>query len=103
MKSRPPTVLWFGNMSRRMERYSAWRGEGRFFQTSSKFWARTYGKFVQGAQDARTAQPRRSRNATLTVEQPELVVHSAGHTRAYAGHAYVPGMIPQGVDTQEIR
>ncbi len=36
-----PTVLWCGNMSRRMERYSAWHGEGRFFQTSSKFWART--------------------------------------------------------------
>lgn len=79
----------------------AWRGP--FLPNFQQILGAYYGKFVQGAQDARTAQPRRSRNATLTVEQPELVVHSAGHTRAYAGHAYVPGMIPQGVDTQEIR
>jgi hypothetical protein len=62
-----------------------------------------YGKFAQAAQTAREAQPRRIRSPSFTVEQPDLVVHSVGHTRAYAGHAYVPGMIPQGVDTQEIR
>ena len=33
--------LWCGNMFRRMERSSAWHGEGRFFPTSSKFWAST--------------------------------------------------------------
>jgi hypothetical protein len=79
----------------------AWRGP--FLPNFQQILGAYYGKFVQGAQDARTEQPRRSRNATLTVEKPELVVHSAGHTRAYAGHAYVPGMVPQGVDTQVIR
>jgi hypothetical protein len=79
----------------------AWRGP--FLPNFQQLLGNYYGTFAQAAQQARTAQPRRSRNAPLTVEQPELVMHSAGHARAYAGHAYVPGMIPQGVDAQEIR
>jgi hypothetical protein len=63
----------------------------------------SYAKFAQAAQQARTAHPRRARNAPLSVDQPDLVVHSAGHMRAYFGHAYIPGMIPPGVDAQEIR
>ena len=79
----------------------AWRGP--FLPNFQQILGDYYPKFVQGAHDARSAQPGRSRNASLTVEEPELVMHSGGHTRAYAGLAYVPGMIPQGVDAREIR
>jgi Protein of unknown function (DUF2844) len=79
----------------------AWRGP--FLPNFQQILGDYYGKYLQGVQDASAVQPRRSRNAPLTVEQPELVMHSGGHMRAYAGHAYVPGMIPQGVDAKEIR
>ncbi len=79
----------------------AWRGP--FLPNLQQLLGNYYGKFAQAAQQARQAQPRRSHNAPLTVDQPDLIVHSAGHTRAYAGNAYLPGMIPQGVDAQEIR
>ena len=74
----------------------AWRGP--FLPNFQQLLGDSYGTFAQAAQEARSAQPRRSRNAPLTVEQPDLVMHSAGHMRAYVGHAYIPGMIPQGVD-----
>ena len=79
----------------------AWRGP--FLPNFQQILGDNYAKFSQAAQDARNAQPRRSRNAPLAVEQPDLVVHSGGHTRAFAGHAYIPGMIPQGVDATDIR
>ncbi|MGC2209454.1 MAG: DUF2844 domain-containing protein [Candidatus Korobacteraceae bacterium] len=79
----------------------AWRGP--FLPNMQQLLGSYYGQFEQSAQAARAQQPRRSRNAPLTVKQPELVVHSGGHMRAYAGHAYVPGMVPPGVATQEIR
>lgn len=79
----------------------AWRGP--FLPNLQQLLGNYYGKFAQAAQEARQAQPRRSRNAPMIVDQPDLIMHSAGHTRAYAGQAYVPGLIPQGVAAQEIR
>jgi hypothetical protein len=79
----------------------AWRGP--FLPNFQQLLGDSYATFAQAAQDARSAQPRRSRNAPLMVAQPNLVMHSGGHTRAYVGHVYIPGMIPQGVDAQEIR
>ena len=79
----------------------AWRGP--FLPNLQQLLGSNYAKFAQAAQDVRDAHPRRSRNLPVTVEQPDLFVHSAGHMRAFIGHAYVPGMIPQGVEAQEIR
>jgi hypothetical protein len=79
----------------------AWRGP--FLPNFQQILGAYYRQFAQAAQDARNALPRRSRNAPLAVEQPDLVMHSGGHTRAYVGQAYVPGMIPQGVDAKEIQ
>lgn len=36
------------------------------------------------------------------VKQPGLVVYAAGHMRAFYGRAYVPGLIPKGVNLEEI-
>jgi hypothetical protein len=79
----------------------AWRGP--FLPNFQQLLGDSYATFAQAAQDARSAQPRRSRNAPLMVAQPGLVMHSGSHTRAYVGHAYVPGMILQDIDAQEIR
>jgi hypothetical protein len=79
----------------------AWRGP--FLPDFRQILGDSYGTFAQSAQDARSARPRRSRNAPLAVAQPDLVMHSMGHTRAYVGQAYIPGMIPQGVNATDIK
>lgn len=79
----------------------AWRGP--FLPNFKQILGDSYGAYEQGARESRGAQARRSRNLPLSVERPELVVRSAGHTRAYAGQAYIPALIPQGVDAREIR
>jgi hypothetical protein len=68
-----------------------WRGP--FLPNFQQILGDSYGTFAQAAQDARNAQPRHSRNAPLAVTQPDLVMHSTGHARAYVGQAYIPGMI----------
>jgi hypothetical protein len=77
--------------------------QGPFLPNIQQLLGNSYPEFAQAAQEARSAQPRRSRNAPLTVATPDLVVHSAGHTRSYFGRAYIPGMMPQGVDAQEVK
>jgi hypothetical protein len=39
----------------------------------------------------------------LRIEQPDLVVESGGHPRAFAGRAYVPQLLPPGVTPEQIR
>ena len=36
------------------------------------------------------------------VEQPDLVVHSAGHLRAFLGSAYVPQLVPAGLSIEQL-
>ena len=78
----------------------AWRGP--FLPNLQQLLGDYYGKFAQAAQAAGT-QATHARNLPVRVQQPDLIVHAGGHVRAYAGQAYVPGMIPQGVAPQEIR
>jgi hypothetical protein len=79
----------------------AWRGP--FLPDFQQILGSYYQQFVQGAQAARNAQVIHSRGAPLRVEQPDLVVHSGGHVRAYVGRAYVPSLIPAGVDPESIK
>lgn len=39
----------------------------------------------------------------LLIQQPGLVVQSSGHMRSFAGRAYIPQMLPQGVSIEDIR
>ena len=39
----------------------------------------------------------------LMIEQPGLVVQAGGHMRSFAGRAYIPEMLPQGVSAEEVR
>jgi len=45
----------------------------------------------------------RSGHHHMTVEQPDIVMHSSRHLRAFVGHAYVPALLPAGVAASEIR
>jgi len=49
------------------------------------------------------AAARRTRRAPVLVELPGLVVQSSGHMRAFAGRAYLPQGLPQGVAAEEIQ
>jgi Protein of unknown function (DUF2844) len=57
-----------------------------------------YDQVLAAAKNRRTTH-----NTPLTIQEPGLVVEMSGHQRYYAGRAYVPGMLPQGVQTTAIK
>jgi hypothetical protein len=54
------------------------------------------------AQVAQNPNMRRARRPVV-VDEPGLNVQIGGHPRAFAGRAYVPGMLPAGVQLEEIQ
>jgi hypothetical protein len=46
---------------------------------------------------------RRTRRAPVSIQLPGLVLQSGGHMRAFAGKAYVPAALPQGVSGDDVR
>jgi hypothetical protein len=60
-----------------------------------------FDQFQQAAQaQAGTA---RAIRRPLVINLPGLVVESGGHMRSFAGRAYIPAMLPQGVTAEAIR
>ena len=59
-------------------------------------------KAQAAAQQAAKQQPR-ARRAPIVIETPGLVVYETGHVRSFHGQAYVPQLVPQGVQTSDIR
>lgn len=51
---------------------------------------------------AAAGAPHAGRRRELRIEQPELVVESAGRMRAFYGRAWAPQLLPQGFATAEI-
>jgi hypothetical protein len=49
------------------------------------------------------AAAKRKARGPVKVELPGLVVQSSGHMRAFVGSAYLPGGVPKGVATDEIK
>lgn len=45
----------------------------------------------------------RARRAPVAVETPGLVLYQGGHVHSFHGVAYIPQLIPQGVQASEIR
>jgi Protein of unknown function (DUF2844) len=61
------------------------------------------GPYYQQAQKAAAQQtPRRGRGPTV-IETPGLVVYQTGHMRSFHGQAYIPQLLPQGVQAGDIR
>ncbi len=51
---------------------------------------------------ATAAGARRTGHSHLQVRTADLVVQSGGHMRAFAGRAYLPQSVPNGVDLREV-
>ena len=51
----------------------------------------------------RAAQAGRRGHGPLVIDTPELVVRMGGHPRAFFGNAYLPALVPQGMQAQSIR
>jgi len=60
------------------------------------------GSYFEPMKKAVAAQERQARGP-VSVETPALVFEQTGHTRNFRGRAYVPSMVPQGVDVTEIQ
>jgi hypothetical protein len=56
--------------------------------------------YVQAARAARTSRPGQG---PLLIQQPGFVVQLSGRPRAFAGRAYVPLLVPQGLGADDIR
>ena len=61
------------------------------------------GFFEHFAAAAKAQKQQQAGRRMLRLEEPGLVVESGGHARALYGRAYVPGMLPSGVQPEEIR
>jgi uncharacterized protein DUF2844 len=66
------------------------------------------GPYYQQAQQSQVAaqqtdsqQPRR-RRGPIIIETPDLVLYETGHARNFHGQAYIPQLVPQGVQTSDI-
>ncbi|MGA3212706.1 MAG: DUF2844 domain-containing protein [Terriglobales bacterium] len=51
----------------------------------------------------RVLQAPRTGRGPLSVHESGLAVELGGHPRAFTGRVYVPGLVPQGVDLENIR
>ena len=58
-----------------------------------------YAQYVAALQ----AQEHHYGHRPLDIQLPGLVIQTGGHTRAYYGRAYVPDLLPSGVQADEIR
>ena len=59
--------------------------------------------FDQYAQAAKTQRESRVGHRPLNIQQPGLVFQNGGHMRGYFGRAYIPGMVPQGVNVDALQ
>ena len=60
------------------------------------------GYFEQYQSAAQAHQNSRLGRRPFVIRQPGLVVQSGGHMRSFAGCAYVPDMLPQGVEAKKL-
>ena len=56
-----------------------------------------YQTVMQSRQRGRTGR------GAVVINEPGLVVQMSGHPRAFAGRAYLPGLLPEGVQLEAIR
>lgn len=56
--------------------------------------------YQQAADEARASHGRRG---MLAIRLPDLVVQSGGHMRSFFGRAYLPGLVPPGMQAGALR
>jgi Protein of unknown function (DUF2844) len=60
-------------------------------------------RFVQYQAALQANQRARRGRGAVVIDQPDLVVQISGHQRAFTGRAYVPALLPAGVQLDAIR
>ena len=76
----------------------SWRGP---FIPDLKQLLGTY--FHQYAAAAKAQRDSHVERRPLNIQEPELVVQTAGHMRAFSGRAYNPGALPAGSNADDIK
>src|SRR5271165_5279646 len=79
----------------------AW--EGQFPPDLQQLLGPYYQQAQQVQKAASSAQQQRQRRAPVVIETPGLVMYETGHMRSFHGQAYIPQLIPQGVQASDIR
>jgi hypothetical protein len=62
-----------------------------------------FGSYFDSYRTAVIAQSHPGGHRRVSVAQPDLVVQSVGRLRAFMGKAYVPSLVPAGVDVTELQ
>ena len=76
----------------------AWQGVSR--PDLSQLLGPYFEPFTQAVQ---SQKGKRVGRGPLAIQQPGFVVEMGGHMRAYVGRAYLPQMVPAGVNVEELR
>ncbi|MGB8770654.1 MAG: DUF2844 domain-containing protein [Candidatus Korobacteraceae bacterium] len=74
----------------------AW--EGQFPPDLQQLLGPYYGQAKQAV-----AQEQHRGRVPVVIETPGLVMYQTGHMRSYHGQAYIPQLLPQGVQSKDIR
>ncbi len=61
------------------------------------------GSYFQQYSSALSSQPRQYGRHPLNIRQPALVVQTGGHMRAHWGRVFVPALVPQGVNAEQLQ
>lgn len=75
--------------------------QGPFLPDLRQIFGSYFQHFSQSAQTQRSKRPRI--RGALLIQEPGLVVQSGGHMRAYFGRAYLPQLVPSGVNIKEVQ
>jgi Protein of unknown function (DUF2844) len=75
-----------------------WRGP--FIPDMSQLLGTYLPQYSEGVKEHHAAGPGRR---PLNIQKPTLVVQTSGHMRSFAGRAYDPTLLPQGVTASDIR
>ena len=73
---------------------------GPFIPNMQQLLGTYFDQFAQAAKAQRESQPG---HRPVSIQQPGLVFQNGGHMRAYVGRAYVPAMVPQGVNVDALQ
>jgi hypothetical protein len=61
------------------------------------------GSYAKEFQDAKRQSPRKHGQRRLKVEAPRVVVETWGHMRNLRGRAYLPDLVPEGVNINDLK
>jgi Protein of unknown function (DUF2844) len=76
----------------------AWNGP--WFPDMKQILGTYFDQYSRASQAQRTTRIRRG---PVMINEAGLIVQIGGHMRAFAGRAYVPGMLPAGVSAENIQ